>query len=62
MVLVRSTGRADRVYEGLKCRGFTGDMSTWRRSRLTARDCIFLASLIAVSAVLATAQAGVVAW
>lgn len=62
MVLVRSTGRADRVYEGLKCRGFTGDMTMWRRSRLSARDGVFLVSLMAVSAVLATAQAGVVPW
>jgi len=62
MVLVRSTGRADRVFEGLKCRGFTGDMSIWRKSRLSATDGAFLASLIAFSALLATAQAGVLAW
>lgn len=62
MVLVRSTGRADRVYEGLKCRGFTGDMTMWKRSELSARDGVFLASMVAVSAVLATAQAGVALW
>ncbi len=62
MVLVRSTGRADRVYEGLKCRGFTGDMTMWRRSRLSARDVVFLASLLASSFMLAVAQAGVTLW
>jgi cobalt/nickel transport system permease protein len=62
MVLVRSTGRADRVYEGLKCRGFTGDMTMWRSPGLSAMDGAFLASLMAVSFVLAVAQAGVVLW
>lgn len=62
MVLVRSTGRADRVYEGLKCRGFTGDMTMWRKSTLSARDGVFLVSLVAVSAALAAAQAGVALW
>lgn len=59
MVLVRSTGRADRVYEGLKCRGFTGEMTTWRTSSLSAKDGAFLASLLAASALLAMAQVGV---
>ncbi len=62
MVLVRSTGRADRVYEGLKCRGFTGDMTMWRRSGLSARDVVFLASLVAISSVLAITQAEVALW
>lgn len=62
MVLVRSTSRADRVYEGLKCRGFTGDLTMWKRPRMTAKDGAFLASLIAISAVLATIQTGVAPW
>jgi len=62
MVLVRSTGRADRVHEGLKCRGFSGDMTMWRKSRLTVMAAVFLASSVSASVALATAQAGVVLW
>lgn len=62
MVLVRSTGRADRVYEGLRSRGFTGDLTVWRRSRLSAKDAAFMASLLSLSAVLGLTQMGVLAW
>lgn len=61
MVFVRSSARADRAYEALRARGFDGELSPWRGSRIGARDSAFMASLICVSVVLLAVQNGVLA-
>jgi cobalt/nickel transport system permease protein len=61
-VLVRSTDRAELVYEGLKCRGFSGDITVWRTSVLGRNDLAFLAVLIMSSSALALAQTEVMRW
>jgi cobalt/nickel transport system permease protein len=60
MVLVRSSERADRAYEGLKARGYEKDMVGWRANRMAAREVLFMVSLLATSAVLLAFQMGVV--
>ncbi len=61
-VLVRSASRADRVYEGLKSRGFSGDITVWRNSEIGRGDLAFLAVLLLASGILALAQAKVMPW
>jgi cobalt/nickel transport system permease protein len=61
MVLVRSFDRADDVYEGLKCKGFSSEMTPWRRSRATVKDMLLVLGLVAVAGALLTAQVGVIA-
>jgi cobalt/nickel transport system permease protein len=60
MVLVRSIGRGDRIYEGLKGKGFNGELMPWKKSHTTALDISFVASLLIVASVLLTLQLGVV--
>ncbi len=60
MVLVRSSERADTAYEALKSRGFEKEMIGWRTKRITAHETVFMASMLAVSAVLLGAQMGLV--
>jgi len=61
MVFVRSAGRADRAYEGLKSRGFDGDLVGWRQTRIKSGDLAFLSVLAAVSISLLALQAGLIA-
>jgi cobalt/nickel transport system permease protein len=56
MVLVRSSERADRAYEGLKSRGFEKEMVGWRTKRIAARETLFMASMLAASVVLLAVQ------
>lgn len=56
MVLVRSSERADRAYEGLKSRGFQKEMLGWRTKRIATRETVFMASMLSVSVVLLAAQ------
>ncbi|OGS56710.1 MAG: hypothetical protein A3K60_02470 [Euryarchaeota archaeon RBG_19FT_COMBO_56_21] len=56
MVLVRASARADRVYEGLRCKAFRKDMIPWRTSSVRSRDMAFLACLAIVAGVLAAVQ------
>lgn len=56
MVLVRSSDRADRAYEGLKSRGFEKDMVGWRTKRMAAGEAVFMATMLATSAVLLMLQ------
>ncbi|MGQ9587043.1 MAG: energy-coupling factor transporter transmembrane component T family protein [Thermoplasmata archaeon] len=58
MVLVRSSGRADRAYEALRARGFRGDMPMSARSRIRASEVSFMLSLIAAGTILLVCQAG----
>jgi cobalt/nickel transport system permease protein len=60
MVLVRSLKRADRIYEGLKGKGFSKDMRPWRISRFAMAEVAFLACLLFEAGVLLSAQSGVV--
>lgn len=61
-VLVRSADRADRVYEGLKCRGFSGDITIWKTSAIGRNDITFLTVLLLSSGILALSQAEVISW
>jgi cobalt/nickel transport system permease protein len=56
MVLVRSSERADRAYEGMKSRGFEKEMVGWRTKRIAARETLFMASMLAASVVLLAVQ------
>ena len=60
MVLVRSSARAENVYEGLKARGFREDMSMWKRSTIALADASFMAAFFAASVVLLALQIEVV--
>ncbi len=60
MVFVRSSGRADRVYEALRARGFRGDLADWSTSRLAGTDLAFASALFALSLALLAIQQGVV--
>ena len=60
MVLVKSSARAELVYEGLKARGFKEDMSMWKRSTIARIDASFLAMFFAASALLLALQIEVV--
>lgn len=60
-VLFRAGARADKVFEGLRIRGFRKDMAPWRRTQLGLSGAAFLASLVCASALLLMAQTGVVA-
>ena len=61
MVLVRSSVRADRIYEGLKARGFDREMQTWRMTGIDSRAAALTACFLAVSAALVLLQLGVIA-
>ncbi|OGS43971.1 MAG: hypothetical protein A3K76_00585 [Euryarchaeota archaeon RBG_13_57_23] len=58
MVLVRASARADRVYEGLKCKAFERDMKPWRSTSVGAVDVVFLASFAIIAGLLAFGQYG----
>jgi cobalt/nickel transport system permease protein len=60
MVFVRSSGRADRVYEGLRARGFKGDLADWNTSRLAGADLAFTSVFLVLSLSLLAIQLGVV--
>jgi len=60
MLLVRSSARADNIYEGLKMRGFREDMAAWRRRTMASADFAFLGLFLAASGALITIQLGVV--
>jgi cobalt/nickel transport system permease protein len=61
MVLVRSLRRADEVYEGLKCKGFSKDMTPWHSSRFAGTEATFVITLLFASAALLLVQAGAIA-
>lgn len=61
MVLLRASSRADRVYEGLRCKAFSRDMKPWRTSSVRSGDLAFLACMTLTAFVLAAAQYGVLA-
>ena len=61
MVLLRASSRADRVYEGLRCKAFRRDMKPWRTSSVKMRDLAFLACVAFAAIILAAAQYGVLA-
>jgi cobalt/nickel transport system permease protein len=60
MILVRSSARAERVYEGLKARGFREDMSMWKLSTIAVADAAFMVVFFAASVLLIALQNGVV--
>lgn len=60
MVLVRSIARGERIYEGLKGKGFTGDLMPWKRTRITALDASFACSLVFAAVLLLALQLDVV--
>jgi cobalt/nickel transport system permease protein len=61
MVLVRSLDRADDIYEGLKCKGFSQEMTPWKRSHVALKDVLLALCLVSAAGVLLTLQLGVVA-
>jgi len=61
MVLVRSSSRADRIYEGLKARAFKEDMASWRHSVMALTDAAFITAFVAASALLLAFQMGAIA-
>ena len=56
MVLVRSSERADRAYEGMKSRGFEKEMVGWKTKRMAAQETLFMASMLGASVVLLAVQ------
>jgi cobalt/nickel transport system permease protein len=60
MILVRSIGRGDRIYEGLKAKGFNGELMPWKKLHITVLDASFVSGLVIVAGVLLTLQLGVV--
>jgi len=59
MVLVRASWKAERAYDGMRSKGFTGEMVVTGARRLGAADIAFAASFTIVSASLLAAQMGV---
>lgn len=60
MVLVRASDRADRVFEGLRSRGFDTEMYVWRESRFGRSGVSFVVCFAAASAFLISFQLGVI--
>jgi cobalt/nickel transport system permease protein len=60
MVLVRSSARAENVYEGLKARGFREDMLMGKRPTIALADASFMALFFAASATLVALQIEVI--
>ena len=58
MVLVRADERANRVYEGMKAKGFRGDAIPEGTSRIRTLDIAFAICLTAAGAFLAISQLG----
>ena len=56
MVLVRSSVRADRIYEGLKARGFDGEMQAWHKTRIDSRAATLMTCFLVVSVALVLLQ------
>jgi cobalt/nickel transport system permease protein len=57
MVFARSSFRAQRTYEGLKSRGFNGDLALAGTAKgPAASDCVFMAGMAGISAVLILLQ------
>jgi cobalt/nickel transport system permease protein len=52
MLLVRAGDRADRIFEALKARGFSGEMDAWRTTRIALADVAFLAALWAFASLM----------
>lgn len=59
-VLLRAWMRADRVFEGLKARGFDKDMTAWRNSKFGAPEAVFTLALLIVSVAILAVQLEVV--
>ena len=60
MVLVRSLRRADNIYEGLKGKGFTRDMRTWKNPRFAFAETVFVVAMLLAATSLLTIQVGLV--
>lgn len=43
-LLLRAVARAQRIYQAMACRGFSGEVVPRQRLRFTGRDAVFLAS------------------
>jgi len=43
VLFLRTVDRAERIYRAMLSRGFQGDIPTLRRSRIMARDLVFMA-------------------
>jgi cobalt/nickel transport system permease protein len=56
MVLVRAFARADRIYEGLRCKAFERDMKPWRTRPLGVADVVVLLTLLTAACLLTAAQ------
>lgn len=59
MVLVRASWKAERAYDGLRSKGYTGEMVTKVRSPIRARDLLFASFFVSAAIVMASAQMGV---
>jgi len=59
MVLVRAHGRAQRMHDALRCRGFDGEIKTLNRFRVGVAEMVFFAAVASFSAMLLLAEWGV---
>ncbi|MEM4233156.1 MAG: CbiQ family ECF transporter T component [Thermoplasmata archaeon] len=59
MVLVRASWKAERAYDGLRSKGYTGEMVVKVRSPVRARDLMFASFFMSAAIVIASAQMGV---
>ena len=56
MLLVRSHDRSERVFNAMKCRGYTGSLPVHKRDALKTADRLFLLSLTGVLSALIAAE------
>lgn len=59
MVLVRASWKAERAYDGLRSKAYSGDMTVARARKMTAADIAFAGCFIAVSGIMLGIQTGV---
>ena len=56
LLFIRSRDRAERVYEAMSCRGFTGRLHTLSHTRIAVRDGVFAGLLIGLAAAMAVIE------
>ena len=62
MVLVRAHERGIRMHDALRSRGFDGEIKTLSKFRVGALEMIFVVKVLAFSALLLSAEWGVLRW
>lgn len=61
MLLVRSSKRADLIYEGLRMRGFDENLDAWSRTSPSVLDIALTVAVVSAAMVIGVLQLGVIA-